>query len=55
MVGSKVEFEALNKFLSDKKVRLDPLVDRTYTLDQSREAYDYLNSGQHVGKIIVRT
>ncbi len=35
--------------------RLRPLVDRVFPLEQAREAYDYMRSGQQVGKIVLRT
>jgi NADPH:quinone reductase-like Zn-dependent oxidoreductase len=35
--------------------RLRPLVDRVFPLDQAREAYEYMRSGQQVGKIVLRT
>ncbi|KAJ4320708.1 hypothetical protein N0V94_003238 [Neodidymelliopsis sp. IMI 364377] len=52
--GSKADFEALNRFLSDREVRLDTLIDRTFSLDDSKAAFDYLASGKHVGKVVIK-
>lgn len=44
----------LNQFLAEKKVSLAPLVDRVFTFDESPAAFDYLYSGNHVGKVIIK-
>lgn len=33
--------------------KFKPLIDRTYTLDQIREAFDYVASGQKIGNVIL--
>jgi threonine dehydrogenase-like Zn-dependent dehydrogenase len=53
-VGSKEEFIELNQFLAEKKVSLAPLVDRVFAFDEAPAAFDYLNSGSHVGKVIIK-
>ncbi|KAK4973145.1 hypothetical protein LTR42_006439 [Elasticomyces elasticus] len=53
-VGSKLDYQALSKFLEEKAVRLDPLIDRTFSFDESSQAFDYLYSGKHVGKVIIK-
>ena len=52
--GSKVDFEQLNKFLDEKRISLHPLVDRTFDFDDSIQAFEYLEKGQHVGKVVIR-
>jgi threonine dehydrogenase-like Zn-dependent dehydrogenase len=52
--GSKADFQALNKFLEDKKIRLDSLVDRVFSFDEAEAAFEYLATGKHVGKVVVR-
>jgi NADPH:quinone reductase-like Zn-dependent oxidoreductase len=51
-VGSVRMFEALNRALGLH--RIHPIVDRVFTFDQARGAYEYLASGQHFGKVVVR-
>ncbi|KAK5700478.1 hypothetical protein LTR97_004995 [Elasticomyces elasticus] len=53
-VGSKLDYQALSKFLEEKELRLDPLIDRTFSFDESSQAFDYLWSGKHVGKVIIK-
>jgi NADPH-dependent curcumin reductase CurA len=53
-VGSKDEYEELNRFLSEKKLSLKPLIDRVFAFDESPAAFDYLYSGSHVGKVIIK-
>ncbi|KAK5729267.1 hypothetical protein LTR15_002409 [Elasticomyces elasticus] len=53
-VGSKLDYQALSKFLEEKEIRLDPLIDRTFSFDESSQAFDYLWSGKHVGKVIIK-
>ncbi|KAK3358845.1 alcohol dehydrogenase [Lasiosphaeria hispida] len=53
--GSRVDYEALNQFFEEKKVSLKPLVDnRIFDFDDSQAAFDYLWSGKHVGKVVIR-
>jgi NADPH:quinone reductase-like Zn-dependent oxidoreductase len=32
---------------------LKPVIDRTFSIDQIKEAYDYLNTGRAKGKIVI--
>ncbi|KAF5659970.1 hypothetical protein FCIRC_12285 [Fusarium circinatum] len=52
--GSKEDYLSLNKFLEKKKVSLAPLVDRVFSFEDSPAAFDYLYSGKHVGKVIIK-
>ncbi len=45
-------FEALNQALSVTRVR--PVVDRAFDFDDARAAYEYLASGAHFGKVVIR-
>ena len=51
-VGSRADFEAMNEFISEHKLR--PVIDRVFTFEQAAEAYDYLESGNFVGKVVIR-
>jgi NADPH:quinone reductase-like Zn-dependent oxidoreductase len=51
-VGSVEMFEGLNRVLSLHKIH--PVVDRVFGFDEARSAYEYLASGQHFGKVVVR-
>jgi D-arabinose 1-dehydrogenase-like Zn-dependent alcohol dehydrogenase len=54
-MGSKADFEEMNCYLEEKKVHLDPLlVDRPFSFDNVKDAYDRLESGKFHGKIIIK-
>jgi len=53
-VGNKSDFENLCRFLGTHKTSLSPLVDRVFAFEQSNEAFQYLNSGEHVGKVVIQ-
>ncbi|KAF2732418.1 NAD(P)-binding protein [Polyplosphaeria fusca] len=54
LAGSRKDFENLNKFLEEKKVRLDPILDRVFSFEESAAAFQYLDSGSHVGKVVIK-
>jgi NADPH:quinone reductase-like Zn-dependent oxidoreductase len=51
-VGSRREFEELVRALEQS--RIVPVIDRVFAFDQVREAYRYLKSGQHFGKVVIQ-
>ncbi|MEP7214593.1 MAG: NAD(P)-dependent alcohol dehydrogenase [Acidobacteriota bacterium] len=51
-VGSRKMFEDLNLALAVGKVR--PVIDRVFDFEQAPEALNYMQSGSHFGKIVVR-
>jgi NADPH:quinone reductase-like Zn-dependent oxidoreductase len=51
-VGSREMFEAMNRAIA--QAQLKPAVDRVFPLSEARAAYDYLQSGSHFGKIVIR-
>jgi NADPH:quinone reductase-like Zn-dependent oxidoreductase len=51
-VGSRAMLERLAQALSQREVK--PVVDKVFALNQAKEAFAYLASGAHVGKVIVR-
>ena len=50
-VGSVEHFTAMNSFLSEHAIH--PIVDRVYGFDEAPEAYAYLRTGSHFGKVVV--
>jgi NADPH:quinone reductase-like Zn-dependent oxidoreductase len=51
-VGSREMFEAMNRAITLHGTR--PVVDRVFGFDQAVDAYRYLESGQHFGKVVIR-
>lgn len=50
--GSREMFEEMNRFIESN--RLKPVIDRTFTFNEAREALKYLESGSHFGKVLVK-
>nr|OQO27775.1 hypothetical protein B0A51_05833 [Rachicladosporium sp. CCFEE 5018] len=50
--GPKDRFEEMNEFFAKRELR--PVVDRTFEFDEAKEALQYLYSGSHFGKVVVK-
>ena len=51
-VGSREMFEAMNRAIA--VVGMKPIIDRTFDFAQAREAMQYMQSGAHFGKVVIR-
>ena len=51
-VGSVAMFERLVRALERSKV--EPVIDRVFAFEDTRAAYEYLASGAHFGKVVIR-
>jgi NADPH:quinone reductase-like Zn-dependent oxidoreductase len=51
-VGSREDFEAMNAFISEHQLR--PLVDRVFEFEQAQDAFDAMQDGRFMGKIVIR-
>jgi NADPH:quinone reductase-like Zn-dependent oxidoreductase len=51
-VGSRVEFEAMNRFLEGHQIH--PVIDRVFEFDDAVEAFDFFMNGDFMGKVVVR-
>jgi len=51
-VGSVEHFEAMNAFVSRHALR--PIIDRTFAFGEAAAALEFVRSGQHFGKVIIR-
>lgn len=50
-VGSAEQFEAMNAFFSEHRIR--PVIDRILAFDEAQIAFDELASGRHFGKLVI--
>ena len=50
--GSREMFEAMNKAIAHHQLK--PAIDRVFDFAEAKEAYQYLKSGSHFGKIVIR-
>ena len=51
-VGSREDFEAMNAFISEHEIR--PLIDRVFEFEEAPAAFDYMENGNFMGKIVIR-
>jgi zinc-binding alcohol dehydrogenase/oxidoreductase len=51
-MGSPADFEAMLSFVS--KHRVTPIVDRTFDLEHGAEAFERLEAGTQLGKVVIR-
>jgi len=53
-VGTRDDQQDLVDFIAERQISLKILVDRVFTFEESPEAFEYLHSGSHVGKVVIR-
>jgi NADPH:quinone reductase-like Zn-dependent oxidoreductase len=51
-VGSVAMFEGLVRALEARQI--DPIIDRTFGFGEAKDAYAYLASGAHFGKVVIK-
>lgn len=51
-VGSRADFEAMNEFLSEHRIR--PVVDRVLDFEQAPQAFEVMENESFFGKIVIR-
>jgi len=51
-VGSRADFEAMNAFISEHQAH--PLIARVFDFDQAPAAFEFMKSGNFMGKIVIR-
>lgn len=51
-VGSREMFEGMNSAISQHKLK--PIIDRTFSFKEVKEAFNYMESGSHFGKVAIR-
>jgi NADPH:quinone reductase-like Zn-dependent oxidoreductase len=51
-VGSREMFESMNRAIA--RTKLSPVIDRVFAFAEAPAAYQYLRSGMHFGKVVIR-
>jgi NADPH:quinone reductase-like Zn-dependent oxidoreductase len=51
-VGSREMFESMNRAITLHQLR--PVIDRVFPFNEARDALRYLESGAHIGKVVIR-
>ncbi|BFZ61988.1 hypothetical protein YB2330_003067 [Saitoella coloradoensis] len=52
LIGSKRMFEDMNKHIAQSNIV--PIVDKVFKFEEAKEAFEYLESQKHVGKVVVK-
>lgn len=50
-VGSREDFEAMNAFIAEHEIR--PVIDRVFAFESAPEAFDLMENGDYMGKIVI--
>ncbi|KAK7688811.1 hypothetical protein QCA50_008351 [Cerrena zonata] len=51
-VGSRTQFEDMNRLIERRQIH--PVIDKVFPFDQAKQAYEYLASQKHVGKVVIK-
>ena len=51
-VGSRADFEAMNRFIAEHKIR--PLIDKVFPFEEAPQAFDLMDNGSYLGKIVIK-
>ena len=51
-VGSRDMFESMSQAISLHKIK--PVINRIFPFDEAKQAYSYLQSGAHFGKVVIK-
>ena len=51
-VGPRDQFIAMNSFM--EKAKMEPVIDRYFEFNEAQQAFEYLESGKHFGKVVIR-
>jgi NADPH:quinone reductase-like Zn-dependent oxidoreductase len=51
-VGSRADFEEMNRFIAGHEIR--PIIDRVFPFEEAVEAFDFFDSGDFMGKVVIR-
>ncbi|KAG9679052.1 alcohol dehydrogenase, partial [Aureobasidium melanogenum] len=52
--GTKQDHQDLCNFLDKKNIHLGPTIDKVFSFDDSRKAFEYIYSGAHIGKVVIK-
>jgi len=52
IVGSRSSFKQMNAAIEQNQIK--PIVDKVFPFEQAVDAYKYLASQKHVGKVVIR-
>jgi NADPH:quinone reductase-like Zn-dependent oxidoreductase len=51
-VGSRADFEEMNRFMEGHRIR--PIIDRVFEFEESPAAFEFIENGDFMGKVVIR-
>ena len=51
--STRHDFEQMNRVIEVNQLRFDTIIDRKFPFKEAGQAFEYLWSGIHVGKIVI--
>ncbi|KAF7775726.1 hypothetical protein Agabi119p4_4119 [Agaricus bisporus var. burnettii] len=54
LIGSVAQFKDMNRLISANPTKTRPVISKIFSLEEAREAYAYLESQKHVGKVVIK-
>ncbi|KAG5635197.1 hypothetical protein H0H81_012073 [Sphagnurus paluster] len=54
LVGSVNDFKQMNRLISANPEKTRPVIDKVFPFEEAKQAYAYLLSGAHVGKVVIQ-
>ncbi|KAK0199384.1 alcohol dehydrogenase superfamily protein [Desarmillaria ectypa] len=54
LIGSVAQFESMNRLLRARPESTRPVIDKVFSFEEAVDAYAYLESQKHVGKVVIR-
>ncbi|KAG1732679.1 chaperonin 10-like protein [Suillus paluster] len=52
LIGSVKQFEDMNRLITAHRIR--PVIDKVFSFEEATDAYAYLDSQKHVGKVVIK-
>ncbi|KAF7775738.1 hypothetical protein Agabi119p4_4131 [Agaricus bisporus var. burnettii] len=54
VVGSVAQFKDMNRLISANPTKTRPVISKVFSFEEAREAYAFLESQKHVGKVVIK-
>jgi NADPH:quinone reductase-like Zn-dependent oxidoreductase len=54
LIGSVAQFQDMNRLITANPEVTKPVVDKVFSFDKAIDAYEYLDSQKHVGKVVIK-
>ena len=52
LIGSVEQFNAMNTMIETHQIK--PMIDKVFQFEDAKKAYEYQQSQQHIGKVVIQ-